>query len=1068
MSTSPSQLFIIKLKALLHDPPYKSLCIRERVNHKEEARLLRQALLAQIPLEGGDLDRFENIANNADVIASGFDRWVLGPYYETGAIALDSIANIFDTRISEDIPSIPLQDAKKKTLEVIEELKKIIKQTLDSVNQDKDDIRLRLAYTLLYALYEPLYYLKELPPTLADTRVPTHTIFDHLYATASMVNLVANSTPDKPIRGFLVLVDFPGVHSFIDPARKTGDYWAGSWLLSNVMWRLAEKLISEFGPDVLISPTPRMNPYFLLKYLPRILRENLGEKADDVIKQVERITGQLIERLTGASLELEEWTQQPIIPATLLLVLPKGIHWTDTPESVASRITELFQESWKEIVDEILAEITTEPSKRVAQADAQTQAADTSVEGCAKLLPLRLLKRYYDIISQPPTGVRVSIVDVEEIHGEIIDCLKGSAETCTNLGLNPQASKLGLDGVEELARTLVFHASLEALSRRPTLTSTPVPRTFWILEDAAFKPIYSQSYEDWIPCTQCGVEPAVLRLRKSFKGFELTFHPEDLSQILEDFCKTLKGEPNQSLQTLAEKLYYYFKPGEALGPYCILKRAVYIAKREKSFQSTDDVALEFYVSRLKSLVDFDKVAEKLAGLLRIEAPRVNDSSELAVLLAFGPNGGMPRNLDMAHSILVQRTKLQLSFEEFLARLSESVWLAVRDQHQNRYDHVARVFLKDLGRSKAYMSFLSNLMGVSEAREDVVRRILEVRTRYLIIYGDADGIGMLHSGHLPLKRTEYYLGIVDLIEKKGQPLTSKALADVKESYRKMYMLLDKILADQNAIVNSPTLKAAITLALVITSLKDVVTVKKDLHGALIFAGGDDVVALAPVDVLPATLILRRNYRGENFFHRVNGLPLVSAIPTGRSLSVRVASLFDLMSDEISQTQLALEEDAKKAHWKKDGSEWYKDTVVFTSSRSAVRAVFPMSVLDDGRRIPVDEEVMESLARLYAALTLHVVSSSLPDDFARSYGEVLALLPLNGTSMRRLASYIAARNIQIKQDEEKTALKVADLIQELYGGERWYTQLYSIFSQTHDSLQPLLLEYLKLVKLLRVIS
>jgi CRISPR-associated protein Cmr2 len=109
---------------------------------------------------------------------------------------------------------------------------------------------------------------KGLPVSPADTRVPTHTIFDHLYAATSILNIAVE---DKP-SGYLALLDIPGIQSFVGSARKAGDFWAGSWILSRVSWKTAQKLIEKYGPDVLITPSPRLNPY-LVQHLVETLKD---------------------------------------------------------------------------------------------------------------------------------------------------------------------------------------------------------------------------------------------------------------------------------------------------------------------------------------------------------------------------------------------------------------------------------------------------------------------------------------------------------------------------------------------------------------------------------------------------------------------------------------------------------------------------------------------------------------------------------------------------------------------------------------------------------------------------
>jgi CRISPR-associated protein Cmr2 len=60
-------------------------------------------------------------------------------------------------------------------------------------------------------------------------------------------------------------VDIPGIQKIIGSARKAGDYNAGSLLVSLAIWLTAWQYMRAYGPDVLLSPTPRFNPLFYLQ-----------------------------------------------------------------------------------------------------------------------------------------------------------------------------------------------------------------------------------------------------------------------------------------------------------------------------------------------------------------------------------------------------------------------------------------------------------------------------------------------------------------------------------------------------------------------------------------------------------------------------------------------------------------------------------------------------------------------------------------------------------------------------------------------------------------------------------
>ncbi|MGC8987794.1 hypothetical protein [Infirmifilum sp.] len=64
-------------------------------------------------------------------------------------MALDAIANIFDTRISEELQPIDLEDARRRVKEALSELKSIITNAVGALPPVKSGEGARLAYLLL-------------------------------------------------------------------------------------------------------------------------------------------------------------------------------------------------------------------------------------------------------------------------------------------------------------------------------------------------------------------------------------------------------------------------------------------------------------------------------------------------------------------------------------------------------------------------------------------------------------------------------------------------------------------------------------------------------------------------------------------------------------------------------------------------------------------------------------------------------------------------------------------------------------------------------------------------------
>ena len=100
--------------------------------------------------------------------------------------------------------------------------------------------------------------LGELWPLLpADTRVPDHSIWDHLDLTSAFAGAFA---ADSKGDAALFALSIGPVQSFISAARSTSDLWAGSHLLARLSWEAAKVVCERLGPDAVLFPRLRGIP----------------------------------------------------------------------------------------------------------------------------------------------------------------------------------------------------------------------------------------------------------------------------------------------------------------------------------------------------------------------------------------------------------------------------------------------------------------------------------------------------------------------------------------------------------------------------------------------------------------------------------------------------------------------------------------------------------------------------------------------------------------------------------------------------------------------------------------
>ena len=86
----------------------------------------------------------------------------------------------------------------------------------------------------------------------ADTRVPDHTIWQHLDVVSALSGAMADG--DAPA---LLTMSFGPVQGFIAQARSTSDLWAGSHLLSSLVWEGLRVICERLGPDAVLFPNLR-------------------------------------------------------------------------------------------------------------------------------------------------------------------------------------------------------------------------------------------------------------------------------------------------------------------------------------------------------------------------------------------------------------------------------------------------------------------------------------------------------------------------------------------------------------------------------------------------------------------------------------------------------------------------------------------------------------------------------------------------------------------------------------------------------------------------------------------
>ena len=496
------EYFSLKVAALLHDPPDKSWDIK---NHEERAKKLAEDLTSGTVLSGVARYIKDKRVRWADRFVSTVDRWILnilvgGEQYVHGVFPSKTniLKNIF-------YPSLSIRIYRPdNTNDFINDLKGILRNAKNNEG---------LFWHLLYAFYEVLWY-KYNPRSagVADTRIPTHTLFDHVYATATAINWGLKD--DKP-SGFYVIVDVPGVQSFISNSRKFRDLWFSSYFVSAAVWYAIRIFVEKLGPEVLLVPSARNNPFYYHWLISEVLKR---------VGKVDFIT-RLVKEACGYDLT-SGFPRYAVIPATITLVMPpieylkKFIdNSLKSKEDLAKLIYKRFTEAWIIVWDEVVKYLVEEANKKDKKGEFFQGILNT----------LRMFEDEFR--NKSPLGLRIIVQDVQEVARQGLEEYKI------------------FDKITELAFNKLYR--LKSIKMDPVAQYNVFDITYsvWKNDKAIGFPRVSKRGFDY--CTLCGKLPAIVILP-----------PEDRYE--EEI-----GDKNLSV---------LLPPGERLCPICLVKRIATFGK----------------------------------------------------------------------------------------------------------------------------------------------------------------------------------------------------------------------------------------------------------------------------------------------------------------------------------------------------------------------------------------------------------------------------------------------------------------------------------------------------------
>lgn len=248
-----NDIFSKKLLAFLHDPIDKPFILMEGESHEQRAKELAGILGVELEKEPA-----------SDHIASAMEKTFLPKgasqnkdlqikFLENPCIRHPLSGKVFESIVRWKGLS---RDAFKQTAdETFSEIAKMV------FNDDKQ----RFLY--LWRNLIPLLKKKSDEKTKkmwslvpADTRIPDHSILEHLKISSACCNaMYANELLLNNCS--LLLFSIGPVQSFIVQARKTQDLYWGSFILSYLNWKGIEYIADRYGPDCIIFPDIQGQPF---------------------------------------------------------------------------------------------------------------------------------------------------------------------------------------------------------------------------------------------------------------------------------------------------------------------------------------------------------------------------------------------------------------------------------------------------------------------------------------------------------------------------------------------------------------------------------------------------------------------------------------------------------------------------------------------------------------------------------------------------------------------------------------------------------------------------------------
>ncbi|MCC6004284.1 MAG: type III-B CRISPR-associated protein Cas10/Cmr2 [Thermofilum sp.] len=1054
-SGAGEQLYKLKIAALLHDPPHKPWL----ENHEEVAeKWITQLTGSSIPKE----------VREADKLASSIDRYllslVIGEKYIPGFLPCKEV-KLKNTVNPQFVQSIEPCDAKVAE-DYFGELSKILK-----------GLDYKRMYFALYPLYELLWIDKGLPVGPADTRVPTHTVFDHDYATATALNWVS----DEGFDGYILGIDVAGVQDFVASSRKLRDTWMSSYLVSLFAWYALLHFIKEWGPDVVVIPSLRGNPFFL-HWAAKKLAGGAGERLMGLAKRYVYLSKELQHQYEALGMP-----PFAAFPEKAVLALPPQA--AKNGDECEKLLQERLNSGWRKLWV------------------AARELARVCADGDKRKLTWRLIHRVFEYYEREfkDAGFDAQAPLLLRVHLQRIDGSKDTWRIYDDAYSRLAGAFQGMKRVRVDARAKL---KLHELTRKAFGGGLGYPK------------ISSRGYDY---CTMCGTLPALVILPPDessgysefafyiYKTVEEGVSPEGASVAwrerrpseMQKFEEWLKRNARE-----IEDLKVAFTPGERLCPWCFLRRVLSLEPRllrvlledadvkgvvselkdsstSFSFPSVSDVAAyrlkEELVSAVRRVEDKEKILELLNTALE---KSVGKGWEQMRIQALSPLWPAQKRLDKEAESIEEHLEASPLLRLIVRLDPESLWFKTDPSTRTLWRKTFREMgvekwswtyyaliladgdsIGDLLDGKVSAFFGAAWDDIRQAKVSGVKKEDVVSLKKRLIENSAEGeFGELLRGALGALESSMK---DKWIEEWAKHLTSRygkgeiSEEDMRQRLNKLLERLGEIIDEEDKLPLSFTYHSALSAALVRAALLDAAAIT-ELGGCVVYAGGDDLLAFAPVhQAMRIATCTRAHFAGtcrdkhsfdnvkiRGGFVTINQASMPALPGVGRSYAINIAHYLYPLQLVLGDARRAIGQakaGACACYWDpivKRLLYVYKDlvAVIFSPRGGGYSTLIPCTLaravyVEPARYLELVAEPLESVNKILEhlePLSAHpsVFSTSLLYD-VEGYAELLAGIATKASLENQLSIKLIERIIERNINVKDLRLKVQQILHDVLG-------------------------------------